>query len=564
MDGRLKKLRWPGACDQQAVVLNDLWYKNGVFYCIDVQTFFDGNADGVGDFKGLASRLDYLAGMGITAIWLLPFYPSPRRDDGYDVADYSGVDPRFGTLGDFTEFLHQAKQRGIRVIIDLVLNHTSDRHPWFLEAKSSKRAKHRDWYVWSVEKPKDASEGVAFPGVQKTTWTFDKQAGEWYFHRFFHFQPDLNTGNPEVQAEFRRIIGFWLELGVSGFRLDALPFVIATKGAGRETSQQWQILRDLRLYLQWHTADAILLAEANVLPDQDLDYFGDRDDRMHMLFNFQVNQHVFYALATADASTLAQALEQTRPRPETAQWANFLRNNDELDLGRLVQEQRDKVLQAFAPEANMRLYGRGIRRRFAPMMCGDRRRMEMAYSLMFTLPGTPVLRYGDEIGMGDDLSLEERDSGRTPMQWSGEEHAGFSTGKRVFRPVINQGPYGYEHVNVASQRRAPDSLLNWMERMIRMYKECPEFAWGNWRLLNTGNNSVLALQYSLQANAIVAVHNLSPGPALANFEVEHRLGHRLLNVLSGDHCFGRSARHSLDLEPYGYRWYRVGTEIGRP
>ncbi|HLG68852.1 MAG TPA: alpha-amylase family protein [Chloroflexota bacterium] len=543
------------------MVLNDLWYKNAVIYCIDVATFFDGNGDGIGDFKGLAARLDYLAGMGITCIWLLPFYPSPRRDDGYDVADYYGVDPRFGTLGEFVEFVSQARQRGIRVIVDLVMNHTSDQHPWFLDARRSKRSPHRDWYVWSPEKPKDAEKGVVFPGVQKTTWTFDKQAGEWYFHRFFDFQPDLNTENPAVQAEFRRVMGFWLELGVSGFRVDALPFVISNKGAGRPPGQRWQMLRDMRLFLQWHTADAILLAEANVLPEEDLEYFGDRDDRMHMLFNFQVNQHLFYALATADGSTLSQALERTRTRPETAQWANFLRNNDELDLGRLVAEQREKVLSAFAPEDTMRLYGRGIRRRLAPMMGADRRRMELAYSLMFTLPGTPVLRYGDEIGMGDDLKLPDRDCGRTPMQWAAEEHAGFSGSKTIFRPVIREGPFGYPKVNMAGQRRDPESLLNWMERIIRMYKECPEFSWGDWKQLDTGIDSVLALQYSQDGGAVLAVHNLSESPVRTSIEVDHPSGQRLFNLLSNDHSISRSTRHALRLEPHAYRWFRVGSEV---
>ena len=555
---------WPAACVQAAVILNDLWYKNGVIYCVDVQAFLDGDGDGIGDFQGLAGRLDYLAGMGITCVWLLPFYPSPRRDDGYDITDYYGVDPRFGTLGDFVDFVNQARQRGIRVIVDLVMNHTSDQHPWFIDACSSKRAMHRDWYVWSPVKPTGADQGVAFPGVQTTTWSFDKDAGEWYFHRFFKFQPDLNTQNPEVQAEFRRIMGFWLELGVSGFRVDALPFVISKKGAEQQPELQWHMLRDMRLFLQWHTADAILLAEANVLPDQDLDYFGDRDDRMHMLFNFQVNQHLFYALATADTSTLAQALEQTRPRPETAQWANFLRNNDELDLGRLVQEQRDRVLEAFAPDDDMRLYGRGIRRRFAPMMQADRRRMEMAYSLMFTLPGTPVVRYGDEIGMGDDLRLAERDCGRTPMQWSSEKQAGFTTNRKSFRPVIGNGRYGLKQLNMASQRRDPESLLNWLERIIRMYKECPEFAWGTWKLLECGSKSVLALQYSQGTNSVVSVHNLAERPARIRFEVEHPQGQRLLNLLSDEHSLSRSTRHSLQLEQYGYRWYRVGGEIGRP
>ncbi|MBV8086926.1 MAG: alpha-amylase family protein, partial [Chloroflexi bacterium] len=527
------------------------------------QTFFDANGDGVGDFEGLARRLDYLSGLGVTCLWLLPFYPSPRKDDGYDVADYYGVDPRFGTLGDFADFMSQAREHGMRVIVDLVINHTSDQHPWFQEARAHRRSPKREWYVWADSKPKDAKKGVVFPGVQKTTWTFDQEAGAWYFHRFYRYQPDLNTQNPEVQAEIRRIIQFWLELGVSGFRVDALPFFISDKGAGAEPRANWQLLRDLRLFLQWQRGDAILLAEANVLPDQDLEYFGAHDDRMHMLFNFQANQHLFYALATEDCGTLAEALKSTKPRPETAQWAHFLRNNDELDLGRLVQEQRQKVMDAFAPDEKMRLYERGIRRRLAPMLCGNRARIELAYSLMFTLPGTPVLRYGDEIGMGDNLALKERDCGRTPMQWSDHAHAGFSTAPKIFRPVIEDGPFGYKRVNMANQRRDPESLLNWMERIIRMYKECPEFAWGNWRLLDTGSNAVLGLQYRWHGNSTVTLHNLSAKPARAQIDVEGPHSGQLLNLLSHDHNIGRSERHTIELEPYGYRWYRLGSEVAR-
>jgi len=361
-------------------MIDDLWYNNAVLYCLNVETFADSNGDGIGDFNGLTRKLDYLAGIGVTCIWLLPFYPSPRRDDGYDVVDYYGVDRRYGSSGDFVEFMNQARERGIRVIVDLVVNHTSIDHPWFKEARSNPRSKYRDWYVWSKKRPRDWNKGMVFPGVQKSTWSYDSEARLWYFHRFYDFQPDLDTSNPEVREEIKRIMGYWLELGVSGFRVDALPFVISKKGPNVKRHQQdFDFLREMREFLQWREGDALLLAEANVLPDQDLNYFGNRDDRMHMMFNFLVNQNVFYALACGDVRPLTAALKKTKQRPVTAQWAHFLRNNDELDLGRLTVEQRDAVFAKFAPKPSMRLYDRGIRRRLAPMLDADRKRLELAY-----------------------------------------------------------------------------------------------------------------------------------------------------------------------------------------
>jgi glycosidase len=339
-----------------APVINDLWYKNSVIYCLSVSTFMDSNGDGIGDFEGLMRRLDYLQGLGITAIWLMPFQTSPGEDDGYDVSDYYGVNPAYGTLGDFVEFTHAAQQRGIRVIIDLVVNHTSDQHPWFQQARRDPASKHRDWYVWSEKKPPNANEGMVFPGVQKSTWSYDSEARAWYFHRFYGFQPDLNTSNPHVQAEILKIMGFWIQLGVSGFRMDAVPFVINTKGPHvKKPMEQYDLLRTLRAFLQWRVGDSIILAEANVLPDTDLEYFGKDGDRMHMMFNFQVDQNLFYALAASDRRPLARALKATMRRPETAQWCLFLRNHDELDLGRLTDEQRQRVFQCFGPEETMQL-----------------------------------------------------------------------------------------------------------------------------------------------------------------------------------------------------------------
>ncbi|URL59038.1 trehalose synthase [Luteibacter flocculans] len=537
-------------------MINDLWYKNAIVYCLSVGSFQDANGDGVGDFQGLVRRLDYLQGLGVTAVWLMPFQTSPGRDGGYDIADYYNVDPRYGTLGDFVEFTHAASQRGMRVMIDLVVNHTSDRHPWFRDACRDPSSKYRDWYVWSKTRPANASKGVVFPGVQKSTWTYEKTAKAWYFHRFYDFQPDLDTANPHVQAEILKIMGFWTQLGVSGFRMDAVPFVIATKGADVKTpKEQFDMLRSFRELLQWRKGDAIILAEANVLPRDDMKYFGSDGDRLQMMFNFQVNQHLFYALASADVRSLAKALQKTRPRPATAQWALFLRNHDELDLGRLTPAQRERVFAAFGPDKDMQLYDRGIRRRLAPMLRNDRRRLELAYSLMLTLPGTPVLRYGDEIGMGDDLSLPERECARTPMQWSTEPYGGFTRSRRGGATVISDGPFGYPHVNVAEQRRDPSSLLNWMERVIRMRKEIPEVAWGDFEVLPLDDNAVLMMRYTWRGNTTLFLHNLSDAPTEADFSLRQRL----TNVLSDEHSEPDArGRHRILLEPYGYRWFREG------
>ena len=539
-----------------AVMINDLWYKNAIIYCLSVGTFQDSNGDGVGDFQGLGRRLDYLQGLGVTAVWLMPFQSSPCKDGGYDISDYYNVDPRYGTLGDFVEFTHAAHQRGMRVLIDLVVNHTSDQHPWFREACRDPTSKYRDWYVWSKTRPANANEGMVFPGVQKSTWNYHKRAKAWYFHRFYDFQPDLNTSNPYVQAEILKIMGFWTQLGVSGFRMDAVPFVISTKGADvNKPQEQFDMLRSFRELLQWRQGDAIILGEANVLPKDDLEYFGDDGDRLQMMFNFQVNQNLFYALAAADVRPLVGALEKTKQRPATAQWAMFLRNHDELDLGRLTKRQRERVFAEFGPDKSMQLYDRGIRRRLAPMLRNDRRRLELAYSLMLTLPGTPVIRYGDEIGMGDDLSLPERECARTPMQWSTEPLAGFTDARRAVSKVIGEGPFGFAHVNVAEQRRDPGSLLNWMERVIRMRKEILEVSWGDFEVLPLDDNAILMVRYTWRGNSVLFLHNLSDAPCEAAFT----LPEPLINVLSDDHSDpeGRG-KHRILLEPYGYRWFREG------
>jgi maltose alpha-D-glucosyltransferase/alpha-amylase len=540
-------------------MIADLWYKNAIIYCLDVETYLDSNGDGVGDFEGLVRRLDYLDALGVDTLWIAPFQPSPALDDGYDIEDYYGVDPRFGSSGDFVDFMREANKRGIKVILDLVVNHTSDTHRWFQSARGSADSPYRDWYVWSKKRPRNMKTGMVFPGHQETTWSRDEKAGAYYYHRFFPFMPDLNTANPAVREEIRRIMGYWLQLGVKGFRLDAVPFILEIPDPHRSNWEtDFELLYDMRRFLQLRAADGVLLGEANVPPPEQTKYFGPHGNGLQMIFNFWVNQHLFYSLASEDVRPLASALRATRNCPAGAQWAHFLRNHDELDLGRLTDAQRATVFEQFAPDEHMQLYGRGIRRRLAPML-GDRRRLELAYSVMFSLPGTPVIRYGDEIGMGDDLRLPQRDAVRTPMQWSTEPQAGFSTADRLVHPVISQGIFDYRRVNVEAQQRDPDSLLNWTAAMIRVRKECPEIGWGEWRTIATGSVHVLAMRYDWRGNSLVIVHNFSDKVVRARVRPAVPHGDRLVDLLAEEESrAGKSGRHDIILEPYGYRWFRVG------
>jgi maltose alpha-D-glucosyltransferase/alpha-amylase len=541
------------------MAIEDLWYKNAIIYCLDVEKYLDANGDGIGDFEGLSRRLEYLVGLGVNCVWLQPFYRSPNRDNGYDVSDYYSVHEKHGTLGDFVEFMNHARALGVRVIVDLVVNHTSIDHPWFQAARRGRESPLHDWYVWADERPEDHDQGMVFPGVQKTTWTYDRHARKYYFHRFYEHQADLNTHNDAVREEIRKIMGFWLELGVSGFRLDAVPFMIERKGAGVEPVKDYGMLHEMRDLLQWRCRDAILLAEANVPPDESMKYFGREGDHLQMMLNFAVNQRLFYALATADIRPLCWALEQTAARPHAAQWVQFLRSHDELDLGRLSDEQRQRVFDAFGPDEHMQLYGRGIRRRLTPMLGNNRRRLELAFSLLFSLPGTPMMQYGDEIGIGDDLSLPERECARTPMQWTAEKHGGFSTAEKVVRPVIDDAEYGYEKVNVADQRRDPGSLLNWIARVIRTRQECPEISWGQFTILPAGAAEVLVIEYDWRETSLVVVHNFSGEARKARLRVRSPRGERLVDLFANrESRSDASGEHEIALEAYGYRWFRVG------
>jgi len=540
--------------------IDDLWYKNAVIYCLDVEKYQDANGDGIGDFEGLMRRLDYLAGLGVTCVWLQPFYGSPNRDNGYDVSDYYSVHEKHGSLGDFVNFMNHAEAIGMRVIVDLVVNHTSVDCPWYQIARSDAKSFFRDWYVWADERPKNHKSGIVFPGEQTTTWTLDRKAKKYYFHRFYDHQPDLNTWNPYVRAEIHKIMGFWLQLGVSGFRMDAVPFLIEKKGPGVETQQDFNILKEMREFLQWRAGDAVLLAEANVPPDESMNYFGSNGDRLQMMLNFAVNQRLFYALATADIEPLVWALEETQKRPANAQWVQFLRSHDELDLGRLTPEQREKVFDAFAPKKTMQLYDRGIRRRLAPMLGNNRQRLELAFSLLFSLPGTPMMQYGDEIGIGDNLKLPERECARTPMQWTSERHGGFSRAARVVRPVINDSVFGYQKVNVSDMRRDPQSLLNWTERIIRMRKECPEISWGTFSVLRTTEPSVLALRYDWRDTSLVTLHNFANRDVKVKLKIGVERDDMLVDVFSDLHSRVRNdGMHLIPLDGYAWRWYRVGS-----
>ena len=540
---------------------SDQWWNNGVFYCLDVETFLDTDGDGCGDLGGLIDRVDYLAGIGVTALWLMPFYPTPDRDDGYDIVDFYGVDHRLGTLGDFVELVRTARDRGMRVIVDLVVNHTSDQHPWFQSARSDPSSPYRDWYVWTDDPEDHEQMEEVFPGQQKGVWAYDRKAKQYYLHRFYGHQPDLNIANPAVREEIARIIGFWLQVGVSGFRVDAVPFLLELEGVpDAPTVDPHQYLKELRAFLQRRQGDAILLGEVNLPPDEQRRYFGDEDgDELHLVFNFSVMQRIYLGLARHDATAVEEALRELPPVPFDSQWATFLRNHDELTLDQLSEDEKQEVFDAFGPDPDMQLFDRGLRRRLPPMLGGDVDRVKMAYSLLFSLPGTPVLFYGEEIGMGENLAAEGRAAVRTPMQWSDEPGAGFSTADPgAFAAPVAEGEYGPLAVNVTDQRRDPDSLLNWFERLIRRRRETPEFGLGEWRIIDNDVPAVLAHRCDWQGATVVAVHNFSPEPCRVRLDLDGLddvvAVHDLLDGVRSDL---HEPALDLTLDGYGHQWLRL-------
>ncbi|WP_205821043.1 alpha-amylase family protein [Methylobacterium nonmethylotrophicum] len=536
----------------------DLWYKTATIYSLNVGAYMDGNGDGVGDFRGLTTRLDYIAELGVNCLWLLPFFPSPQLDYGFDVTDYYNIAPEYGTLGDFVEFSREARLRGLRLLIDLPLNHTSDQHPWFQAARADPASPYRDYYVWSDREPANAAEGVVFPGFQTSVWTRDPVAGAWYFHRFYEHQPDLNITNPAVRDEIERIMGFWLELGVSGFRVDAAPFLIDQFQPDGSIFRNYGILDELRDFLSWRRGDAIMLAEANVSPDE-IPHFVGHHGRMHMTFAFLINQYLFLALARRRAEPLRRGLSLAPALPKLGQWAQFLRNHDELDLGRLSPEERAEVHAAFAPEPGMGLYSRGIRRRLAPMLGNDRRRIELANSLMFSMPGSPVIFYGDEIGMGDDLSQPERWAVRTCMQWRDSSCGGFTDApsETLPHPVIQAGPFGSGAVNAVAQQRDPTSLLAWMRRLCAVRRSCPEIGWGEMSIIGTDDPAVFIHRYRHGGKSIIILHNLGDETCQVELRLDSCEVEELVELFGNRiHEADNKKYHIIELDPYGYRWFR--------
>lgn len=533
----------------------DTWYKNMIMYSVDVELFYDSNGDGIGDIQGLSQRLDYLAGMGINCLWILPFYPSPNRDNGYDVTHYYEVDPRLGNLGDFSDLIDRANDLGIRIIIDLVVNHTSIKHPWFQEARKNPDSKYRDYYVWSEEPLDFDRKDVPLIGEENTIWSYDKEAKLYYLHRFYKEQPDLNLANPEVRREILRIIGFWLKLGVSGFRVDAAEMMVEPYGLKEVTKKDLiGFLAEMRSYTSLRKGDAILLAETNIAFER-MDTYLKESDKMHMLFNFNMNQLLFLSMARKSARPLYKALDKLPALGRGNEYLNFLRHHDELSLKLLSEKEYQDVLEVFAPEENMQIFERGIRRRLAPMLENDRQRLELAYSLLFSLPGVPMIRYGEEIGMGDNLRLKGRDSVRTAMQWTDSSNGGFTskTG-RIPNPVISTGDYSYAEVNVAKQHRDENSFLNWLERLIAARKQCRKIGTGKVETFKMNNDQLFVHAFNHSDDQIVFIHNLSDQEAVVE--------KKDIPVFEGDYFkffADKSVKNengNLIVNPYGYIWLK--------
>ena len=544
----------------------DVWWKNAVLYCADIETFQDSDGDGVGDLRGMTDRIEYLADLGVTCLWLMPFYPTARKDDGYDITDFFGVDPRLGTLGDFVELVRTARDHGIRVVVDFVMNHTSDQHPWFKSARRSREDPYRDYYVWSRTKPRSSPKDVVFPDQEDSIWERDEKTGDYYLHHFYKHQPDLNVANPAVQEEISRTLGFWLELGVSGFRVDAVPFLFARDGVpGVDDADAFnpdRYLGDVRSFVTRRVGDAVLLGEVNLpYPEQRRFFGGDDGDGLNMQFDFIGMQRFYLSLARGDAGPLAAALRERPPLDITSQWASFVRNHDELTLDKLTKKERHEVFDAFGPDPGMQLYDRGLRRRLPPMVSGDERRVRLAYSLMFSLPGTPVLFYGEEIGMGENLDVPGRLAVRTPMQWTSAPSGGFSTAtpRRLTRPMPD-GVWGPVHVNVSDQRRDPGSLWWFVRSLARRYRQLPESGWATVEVLDHPVPSVLAHVSRCDDWAMLAVHNLGEEGAVVPLTVPGLpAGARLVDVLGDrpDLDVSASGRVEIDLEAYGFRWLLV-------
>jgi len=542
-----------------ALKQDEPWYKHAIVYQVHVRTFYDSNGDGIGDFRGLDEKLDYLSDLGINTIWLMPFFPSPLRDDGYDIADYYSVHSSYGTLEDFKKFLVSAHERQIKVIIEMVLNHTSDQHPWFQESRSSQDTPRRDWYVWSNSDTGYAAARIIFLDTEMSNWAWDTVSKSYYWHRFFSHQPDLNYDHPAVREEMWNVMKFWLELGVDGFRLDAVPYLVEREGTNCENLPETHaILKELRRKLDEQFPGKMLLAEANQWPADLRPYFGDGDE-FHMAFHFPLMPRMFMGVKLEDRKPITEILRQTPEIPASCQWCLFLRNHDELTLEMVNDVERDYMNDSYAQDKAMRL-NLGIRRRLAPLLDNDRRRIELMNGMLMSLPGTPSIYYGDEIGMGDNINLGDRNGVRTPMQWSGGWNGGFSAAdpEKLYSPLIQDPVYGSPAVNVLSQKRTQHSLLNWMGRLIAVRKTTGAFGSGSIEFLYPGNQRILAYVRELGDEKILVVNNLSNAAQAVELDLRRYKGNILIEMF-GRNIFPRVGElpYMLTLGPYQFYWFRL-------
>ena len=536
-----------------------LWYKDAIIYQLHVRTFCDSNGDGIGDFPGLMQKLDYLQELGVNTIWLLPFFPSPLRDDGYDISDYTAVHPSYGLLEDFKAFLAAAHDRGMRIIIELVLNHTSDQHSWFQESRSSRENPKRDWYVWSETDDHYQGVRIIFVDTEMSNWAWDPLSKSYYWHRFFNHQPDLNYDNPAVFEAMWNVMKFWLEMGVDGFRLDAVPYLVEREGTSCENLPETHaIIRELRKRIDQEYPGKMLLAEANQWPSDVCLYFGEADE-FHMAFHFPLMPRMFMSVQLEDRKPIVEILEQTPQIPDSCQWCLFLRNHDELTLEMVTDIERDYMYDEYAKDKGMRL-NLGIRRRLSPMMDNDRWRIQLLNGLLMSMPGTPIIYYGDEIGMGDNVYLGDRNGVRTPMQWNGGWNAGFSGAdpERLYSPLISNPVYGYQAINVESQRRSPHSLLSWMKRIIHVRKSSRVLSRGSIEFLKPSNHRVLAYVRQLGEEKILVVNNLSKSAQAVELDLRKYKGSIPIEMFGGN-LFPRigDLYYLLTLGPYQFFWFRL-------
>lgn len=536
-----------------------LWYKDAIIYQVHVKAFYDSTGDGNGDFRGLAQKLDYLQELGVTAVWLMPFFPSPLRDDGYDISDYYSVNPTYGSVEDFKVFLNAAHERGIRVIIEMVLNHTSDQHPWFQESRSSRDNPRRDWYVWSDSETKYKGTRIIFIDTELSNWAWDPVSKQYYWHRFFSHQPDLNYDNPQVREEMWKVMKSWLEMGVDGFRLDAVPYLVEREGTNCENLPETHgVIKELRARLDAEFPGRMLLAEANQWPADLRAYFGNGDE-FHVAFHFPLMPRMFMGVKLEDRKPITEILKQTPEIPENCQWCLFLRNHDELTLEMVTDLERDYMYDEYAREKAMRL-NLGIRRRLAPLLDNDRRRMELMNGMLMSLPGTPIIYYGDEIGMGDNVNLGDRNGVRTPMQWSGGWNGGFSTAdpEMLYAPLLSNPVYGYQAINVQSQRRFGHSLLSWMKQLIQIRKSYPVFGRGSIEFLYPANHRVLAYIRKHGKDMVLVVNNLSAAAQAVELDLKAYRGNILIEMF-GRNIFPKVGElpYLLTLGPYQFYWFRL-------